>query len=40
MTSKEEYLLYLQNTRNYFYNIGNMIGYEKVQKDIDKLINN
>ena len=39
MTSKEEYLIYLQNTRNYFYNTNNIIGYKKVQKDIDKLIN-
>jgi|TARA_R110000744_G_scaffold56031_2_gene118229 hypothetical protein len=35
---EKEYLIYLQNTRNYFYNTNNIIGYKKVQKDIDKLI--
>ena len=38
--TEKEYLVFLQNTRNYFYNIGNIIAYKKVQKDIDKLINN
>ena len=35
---EKEYLIYLQNTRNHFYNTNNIIGYKKVQKDIDKLI--
>ena len=35
--TEKEYLLFLQNTRNHFYNTNNIIGYEKVQKDIDKL---
>ena len=37
--TEKEYLVFLQNTKNYFYNTNNIIGYEKVQKDIDKLIN-
>ena len=36
--TEKEYLLYLQNTRNYFYNTNNIIAYDKTQKDIDKLI--
>jgi len=35
--TEKEYLVYLQKTRNHFYNTNNIIGYEKVQKDIDKL---
>ncbi len=40
MNNNNEYLEYLLKTRNYFYNTNNMIAYEKVQKDINKLINN
>ena len=35
--TEKEYLVYLQKTRNHFYNTNNIIAYKKVQKDIDKL---
>ena len=37
MTTKQEYLTYLQNLRNDFYNKGNKKAADKVQKDIDNL---
>ena len=39
-TLDKDYLEYLLNTRNYFYNISDTNKYDKVQKDIDKLLNN
>ena len=32
-----DYLLFLQNTRNYFYSIGNSITAVKIQKQINEL---
>tara|TARA_R110002020_G_scaffold218594_5_gene426507 strand:+ start:1169 stop:1297 length:129 start_codon:yes stop_codon:yes gene_type:complete len=34
----QEYLNYLQNLRNDFYNKGNKKSADKVQSDIDKLM--
>ena len=36
-SSKKEYLIYLQDLRNDFYNRGNKEVADKVQKDIDVL---
>ena len=40
MISEKEFLTYLQKTRAHFYNTGNTEGYNKVQNDINNLINN
>jgi len=38
MTTQKEYLNYLQNLRNDFYNKGNKEAADKVQADIDNLM--
>ena len=40
MISEKEFLTYLQNMRAHFYNTGNAEAYNKVQNDINNLINN
>ena len=34
--AQKEYLVYLQNLRNDFYNKGNLVAANKVQQDINK----
>lgn len=36
--TEKEYLVWLQDTRNYFYNIGDNENALNIQKDIDNLI--